>query len=122
METFITIFDSIFGCHHRRLSRVFTVGGRTYRVLLQLRSEVQIFARDYVHGAALSISTPRGARTLGRNMPYYERRSGRGFRGVDTGMVKLAETVDSVGRCLSRWFLRNLVIIQQSVMVFGRTA
>jgi hypothetical protein len=32
METFIDIFDCIFGCHHRRLSRVFTIGGRTYRV------------------------------------------------------------------------------------------
>ena len=32
METVINIFDSIFGCHHRRLSRVFTIGGRTYRV------------------------------------------------------------------------------------------
>jgi hypothetical protein len=32
METFINIFDCIFGCHHRRLSRVFTIGGRTYRV------------------------------------------------------------------------------------------
>jgi hypothetical protein len=32
METFIHRFDRIFGCHHRRLSRVFTIRSRTYRV------------------------------------------------------------------------------------------
>jgi len=32
METFINLFDCFFVCHHRRLSRVFTIGGRTYRV------------------------------------------------------------------------------------------
>ena len=31
METFINIFDCIFGCHHWRLRRVFTIGS-TYRV------------------------------------------------------------------------------------------
>jgi hypothetical protein len=32
METVVAIFDFIFGCHHRHLSRVFTMGGQTYRV------------------------------------------------------------------------------------------
>jgi len=32
MERVIAIFDFIFGCHHRHLSRVFTMSGRTYRV------------------------------------------------------------------------------------------
>ena len=32
MESVIAMFDFIFGCHHRNLSRVFTIGGRTYRV------------------------------------------------------------------------------------------
>jgi len=32
MDRVIAIFDFVFGCHHRELSRVFTVGGRTYRV------------------------------------------------------------------------------------------
>jgi len=32
MEQVIAFFDLIFGCHHRHLSRVFTMSGRTYRV------------------------------------------------------------------------------------------
>jgi hypothetical protein len=32
MERVIAIFDLIFGCHHSHLSRVFTMGGRSYRV------------------------------------------------------------------------------------------
>ena len=32
MERVIAVFDFIFGCHHSHLSRVFTMGGRTYRV------------------------------------------------------------------------------------------
>ena len=28
----IGILDFLFGCHHRNLSRVFTIGGNTYRV------------------------------------------------------------------------------------------
>jgi len=32
METLFATLDFIFGCHHRHLSRIFTIGGRTYRV------------------------------------------------------------------------------------------
>ena len=32
METVMTVLDFIFGCHHRHLSRVFTIDRRTYRV------------------------------------------------------------------------------------------
>jgi len=32
MEKVLAIFDFVFGCHHRQLSRVFTVDGRSYRV------------------------------------------------------------------------------------------
>ena len=32
MRFLFAILDFIFGCHHRQLSRVFTIGGRTYRV------------------------------------------------------------------------------------------
>ena len=28
----LVILDSVFGCHHGHLSRVFTIGGETYRV------------------------------------------------------------------------------------------
>lgn len=35
METSISgAFESLFGCHHRHLSRVFTIKPRTYRVCL----------------------------------------------------------------------------------------
>jgi len=32
MEKLVGIFDLVFGCHHRHLSRVFTIDRRTYRV------------------------------------------------------------------------------------------
>jgi hypothetical protein len=33
MKTFIPrAFDFLFGCHHRAISRVFTIGGRSYQV------------------------------------------------------------------------------------------
>ncbi len=31
-EMFLRAFDFVFGCHHRELSRVFTIDRRTYRV------------------------------------------------------------------------------------------
>jgi hypothetical protein len=32
MERLMSSLDFLFGCHHSQLSRVFTIGGRTYRV------------------------------------------------------------------------------------------
>jgi len=32
MERLVAALDFLFGCHHRHLSHVFTIGGRTYRV------------------------------------------------------------------------------------------
>jgi hypothetical protein len=32
MDGFTAVFNFIFGCHHRHLSRVFTISGRTYRM------------------------------------------------------------------------------------------
>jgi hypothetical protein len=32
MERLMSTLDFLFGCHHSHLSRVFTIGGRTYRV------------------------------------------------------------------------------------------
>jgi hypothetical protein len=32
MERLMSTLDFLFGCHHRDLSRVFTIGGRTYLV------------------------------------------------------------------------------------------
>jgi len=32
MARLVAAFDFLFGCHHSHLSRVFTLGGETYRV------------------------------------------------------------------------------------------
>jgi hypothetical protein len=32
MESLAMAFDYLFGCHHRNLSRVFTLDGETYKV------------------------------------------------------------------------------------------
>jgi hypothetical protein len=32
MARLVRTLDYLFGCHHGNLSRVFTIGGRTYRV------------------------------------------------------------------------------------------
>jgi len=32
MDWLATAFDFLFGCHHRNLSRVFTISGETYKV------------------------------------------------------------------------------------------
>ena len=32
MEKLVAVLDFVFGCHHGRLSRVFTIEGQTYRV------------------------------------------------------------------------------------------
>jgi len=32
MAKLVTVLDFLFGCHHGHLSRVFTLGGETYRV------------------------------------------------------------------------------------------
>jgi uncharacterized membrane protein len=40
METLVsTTFDFLFGCHHRNLSRVFTIDGRTYQVCCNCGAE-----------------------------------------------------------------------------------
>jgi len=31
-QPFASVLDIAFGCHHRRLSRVFTIGGHSYKV------------------------------------------------------------------------------------------
>ena len=34
MKILLIVFELLFGCHHQRLSRVFTIRKRTYRVCL----------------------------------------------------------------------------------------
>lgn len=37
---FRSVYDFVFDCHHRHLSRVFTLQGRTYRVCADCGSEL----------------------------------------------------------------------------------
>lgn len=42
METsLLGLFESLFGCHHRHLSRVFTIKKRTYRVCIECGREFE---------------------------------------------------------------------------------
>jgi hypothetical protein len=41
-------FTFVFGCHHKHLSRVFTINNRTYRVCFDCAREVQLAAADTV--------------------------------------------------------------------------
>lgn len=50
MEPLIAIFDFLFGCHHRRLSRVFTIGGRTYRVCCECGAKFKYSLADMSTG------------------------------------------------------------------------
>ena len=37
----LRIFESLFGCHHQQLSRVFTIGRRTYQVCVECGREFE---------------------------------------------------------------------------------
>lgn len=39
MKPVVAALDFVFGCHHRNLSRVFTIGGRTYQVCCDCGAE-----------------------------------------------------------------------------------
>lgn len=39
MQVFLKTFEFAFGCHHRNLSRVFTIDGRTYRVCCECAAQ-----------------------------------------------------------------------------------
>jgi hypothetical protein len=41
METFLRMLDSLFGCHHQQLSRVFTIRKRTYQVCIACGREFE---------------------------------------------------------------------------------
>ena len=42
------VLEFAFGCHHRKLSRVFTIDGHSYKVCCELRRALRIFAGDHV--------------------------------------------------------------------------
>ena len=45
------VFDWIFGCHHGHLSRVFTIGRKTYQVCLGCGAELQYSWRTIIRAA-----------------------------------------------------------------------
>ncbi len=47
MARLMTVLDFIFGCHHRHLSRVFTIDRRTYRVCCDCGAKF-IYSFDYM--------------------------------------------------------------------------
>jgi hypothetical protein len=67
MKLFSAIFQFIFGCRHRHLSRVFTIKHRTYRVCLDCGRE---FDLPDAH-APLRLTTSPDARL--RPIPYQVR-------------------------------------------------
>jgi len=42
MNPLLWIFQFVFGCHHRHLSRVFTIKHRTYRVCFDCGGEFEL--------------------------------------------------------------------------------
>ena len=42
MKTLMEVFQSIFGCRHRHLSRVFTIKRRTYKVCFDCGREFDV--------------------------------------------------------------------------------
>jgi hypothetical protein len=39
VRSLLQMFEFVFGCHHRKLSRIFTIRKRTYRVCLECGRE-----------------------------------------------------------------------------------
>ena len=46
MNGVVATVDFLFGCHHRNLSRVFTIDGRTYRVCCDCGAEFKYSLRN----------------------------------------------------------------------------
>jgi hypothetical protein len=63
MERLIAIFDFIFGCHHSHLSRVFTIGGRTYRVCCSCGAKFKYLLESMSIEGGFGLSILEGART-----------------------------------------------------------
>lgn len=51
MEILRALINFILGCHHRRVSRFFSISGRTNHLLFRLRGDVQLLDGEYVHAA-----------------------------------------------------------------------
>ncbi len=74
METPLAwIFESLFGCHHRELSRVFTIRKRTYQVCFacgqefdyswELMHSVRSQVADHAYAPLSSVRQPEASAT-----------------------------------------------------------
>jgi len=54
------IFESLFGCHHRQLSRIFTIRRRTYRVCVECGREFE-YTWELMQSVRSSVADNAGA-------------------------------------------------------------
>lgn len=59
MKFLRSIFQILYGCHHKHLSRVFTIKKRTYRVCLECGKEFDIVEADVIHPTVLPLPVRR---------------------------------------------------------------
>jgi hypothetical protein len=80
MNLLLWIYQFAFGCHHRHMSRVFTIKYRTYRVCFDLRAGIR-FAESSCSPCGLKLPIPFAtdeprptteASAIGRMEGYYE--------------------------------------------------
>ena len=55
MNPLLSIFQFIFGCHHRHLSRVFTIKKRTYQVCFECGGEFE-YSWELMHSMRSSVA------------------------------------------------------------------
>ena len=67
MKLFLAVFQFIFGCRHRHLSRVFTIKCRTYKICFDCGRE---FDLPYTFGARAADASPA---TRLRTKPHHAR-------------------------------------------------
>ena len=61
METLLGMFDSLFGCHHQQLSRVFTIRKRTYQVCIACGREFE-YSWEVMHSKRRFVADPASTR------------------------------------------------------------
>jgi len=65
MQRLMFALDFLFGCHHRHLSRVFTIEGRTYRVCCDCGAKfVYSLSSMSIERRARRFDVPQGAQRL----------------------------------------------------------
>ena len=61
MNPFARIFQFVFGCHHRHMSRVFTIKKRTYKVCFDCGEEFDLPVAQMPEKPSLAESVRRRA-------------------------------------------------------------